>query len=126
MTFWQNFKRKAGKQSNLSFTGYSVPAFVPEENTSEEDILEYYKDFQDRLESGCGIMSFLTLSHGIDSYGQLPECYKLVSKLQKYRMLEGYGSCINENHIKDRKSADVVIDEQQLRRMILKKTKRAP
>lgn len=93
------------------------------ENTSEEDILEYYKDFQDRLESGCGIMSFLTLSHGIDSYGQLPECYKLVSKLQKYRMLEGYGSCINENHIKDRKSADVVIDEQQLRRMILKKDK---
>ncbi len=47
----------------------------------------------------------------------------MASKLQKYRMLEGYGSCIDESHIKDRKSADVVIDEILLRKTILKKDK---
>ncbi|MDO4448596.1 MAG: response regulator [Lachnospiraceae bacterium] len=94
-----------------------------ESGHTEEDVLEYYKSFQDRLESRCGIMSFLTLSHAIDCYSALPQCYKLVSRLQKYKMLEGYGTCINENHIKDRKSGDVVIDEQQLRKLILKKDK---
>lgn len=51
----------------------------------------------------------------------MPECYKTASRLQKYRILEGYGSCIDENYIKDRATQDVVIDETQLRKMILKK-----
>lgn len=91
--------------------------------TGDEEILEYYGCFQDRLESQRGIMSFLTISFSIEDYARLPECYKLASKLQKYRMLEGYGSCINEAHIKDRRSQDVVIDETLLRKTILRKDK---
>lgn len=94
-----------------------------ETGSKAEEILEYYSRFQDRLESRYGIMSFLTVSDPIQDYEQLPACYKLASKLQKYRMLEGYGSCINEAHIKERKSKDVVIDETMLRKLILKKDK---
>ena len=92
-------------------------------NISDQEVLEYYGDFQDDLESGFGIMSFFTVSTAIKEYDKLPQCYKTASRLQRYRMLEGYGSCINEAHIKDRKSKDVVIDETILRKMILKKDK---
>lgn len=89
----------------------------------DSEILEYCGNFQDNLENDFGIMSFFTISTAIREYQELPECYKVISKLQKYRMLEGYGSCINEAHIKERKSQDVVIDETLLRKMILKKDK---
>lgn len=92
-------------------------------DSQDEEILEYYGGFQDNLESSFGIMSFFTVSYAIQDYEELPECYKMAYKLQKYRMLEGYGSCINEAHIKDRKCKDVVIDEILLRKMILKKDK---
>lgn len=94
-----------------------------EKSVENQEILEFYSSFQNSLESSYGIMSFLTLSDATEDYTMLPECYKMASKLQKYRMLEGYGSCIDESHIKDRKSADVVIDEILLRKTILKKDK---
>ena len=93
------------------------------QNTKDEEIIEYYGDFQAHLESCFGIMSFFTVSGAIQEYEQLPKSYKTAQKLQKYRMLEGYGSCMNEAHIKERKSQDVVIDETLLRKMILKKDK---
>lgn len=92
-------------------------------NIKDEEILEYYGDFQAYLESSFGIMSFFTVSGAIQEYEQLPKSYETAQKLQKYRMLEGYGSCMNEAHIKERKSQDVVIDEAMLRKMILKKDK---
>ena len=94
-----------------------------ESEEKEEEILEACRDFQDRLESDYGIMSFITVSGSIRDYEELAQGYKMSMKLQKYRMLEGYGSCINEAHIKDRKSGDVVIDEALLRKLILKKDK---
>lgn len=84
---------------------------------------EVLRNFQDRLESGCGIMSFITIGPSIREYQELPSSYKLISRLQKYRLLEGYGSCITESYIKERKNQDVVIDENLLRKMILKKDK---
>lgn len=94
-----------------------------EKDEGDQEILEACRSFQDRLESSCGIMSFITVSHPMKDYEELAQGYKMSLKLQKYRMLEGYGSCINEAHIKDRKSGDVVIDEVLLRKMILKKDK---
>lgn len=94
-----------------------------EKSTENKEILEFYAGLQNRLESRRGIMSFLTLSDATEDYKELPDCYKRVSKLQKYRMLEGYGSCIDESHIQQRQSADVVIDELLLRKTILKKDK---
>ncbi len=96
--------------------------YMPQE-AQDQEILDCYGDVQDHLESSFGIMSFFTVSNAITEYEQLPTCYKTAQKLQKYKMLEGYGSCINEAHIQDRKSQDVVIDETMLRKMILKKDK---
>lgn len=82
---------------------------------------EVFGRLQNNLESMHGIMSFFTVASPIQTYEGLPECYKMASKMQKYRILEGYGSCITESYIKERKAQDVVIDETLLRKMILKK-----
>lgn len=84
---------------------------------------ELFGSFQDHLESTCGILSFFTIGPSIQEYRELPACYKIISRLQKYRLLEGYGVCITESFIKDRKTQDVAIDENLLRKMILKKDK---
>ncbi len=88
---------------------------------SDPETVRMFGDFQDMLESTYGIMSFFTVSPMIETYEELPSCYKTISKLQKYRILEGYGSCITESYISNRTSQDIVIDETLLRKMILKK-----
>ncbi len=94
--------------------------YVPEV-CADAEAAEVFERLQNNLESMYGIMSFLTIASPVHDYTVLPECYKMASKMQKYRILEGYGSCIAENYIKDRKTQDVVIDETLLRKMILKK-----
>ena len=89
--------------------------------TKDREVTEFYRGFQDRLESQMGIMSFLTVTSPIEDYEMLPKCYGTASRLQKYKMLEGYGSCISEADIQDRKWGDGAIDEGLLRKMILKK-----
>lgn len=90
---------------------------------NDREVYEMLSRLQDDLESGCGILSFLTVSSSFHTYEELPEKYKRISKLQKYRILEGYGSCITESYVKNRNTQDVVIDETVLRKMILKKDK---
>ncbi len=89
----------------------------------DEQAVEIFEGLLNQLESAHGIMSFVTAAAPAAEYAQLPECYKQASRLQKYRLLEGYGSCITDSYIKDRRTQDVVIDETQLRKMILKKDK---
>ena len=90
---------------------------------SGQEASEIFRAFQNHLESSFGIMSFITIGPPIREYQELPPSYKIISRLQKYRLLEGYGSCITENYIKERKNQDVAIDENLLRKMILKKDK---
>ncbi len=88
-----------------------------------QEASEIFRAFQTHLESSFCIMSFITIGPPIREYQELPPSYKIISRLQKYRLLEGYGSCITENYIKERKNQDVAIDENLLRKMILKKDK---
>ncbi len=92
-----------------------------EGNSEDSEVLEIFGRLQNTLESMYGIMSFFTIASPIQEYAGLPDCYKMASKMQKYRILEGYGSCIAESYILERKTQDVVIDETLLRKMILKK-----
>jgi len=94
--------------------------YVPQE-CGDAEAEEVFGRLQNDLESMYGIMSFVTVASPVQDYAVLPECYKMASKMQKYRILEGYGSCIAESYIRDRKTQDVVIDETLLRKMILKK-----
>lgn len=92
-----------------------------EKESEDKEILEIFERLQNDLESMHGILTFVTVASPITKYEDLPKCYKMSSKMQKYRILEGYGSCITEDCIQERKTQDVVIDETLLRKMILKK-----
>lgn len=92
-----------------------------EGGTGGEEAEEIFGGLQDELESSYGILSFLTVASPIRGYEELPGSCKTASKMQKYRVLEGYGSCIAEKYLKERKTKDVVIDETFLRKLILKK-----
>ena len=64
-----------------------------------QEASETFRAFQNQLESSFGIMSFITIGPPIREYQELPPSYKIISRLQKYRLLEGYGSCITENYM---------------------------
>lgn len=82
---------------------------------------EYFSELQNRVESNFNVMTFLCVGSPFQSFAQLPEVYRAAGKLQKYLILEGYGSCISQRQIQDRKSEALSMDEAQLRRFILKK-----
>ncbi len=91
--------------------------------TDEDGILEYFLELQNRIESRFDIMTFIGVGSSFHSIEQLPESYKSAKKLQKYLIIEGYGSCIGQKQIRERKTEDVHMDEALLRKYILKKEK---
>lgn len=89
--------------------------------SEDGEAVDIFGRLQNDLESTYGILSFLTVASAIEQYEDLSESYRIASKLQKYRVLEGYGSCVAKKYVQERKTQDVVIDETLLRKMILKK-----
>ena len=85
------------------------------------EIHSRFSYLQNRLESELGIFTFISIGPSFRDHSSLPEAYREAMRMQKYRMLDGYGSCVDDNHIKNRGSKDVAIDEAQLRKMILQK-----
>ncbi|MDO4274038.1 MAG: response regulator transcription factor [Eubacteriales bacterium] len=82
---------------------------------------EYFSAFQNGVEENLQLFTFISISRPIASYQELQDSYKVCQRLQKYRIIDGYGSCIDEKHVKERTSQDVAIDSMTLRKMILKK-----
>lgn len=78
-------------------------------------------DFQNEIESKFGILSFITIGNNINSYDDLPRSYQNAYQLQKYRILSGYGNCISPDYIINKRSRDVAIDQNKLRKIILNK-----
>lgn len=88
-----------------------------------EEVRECFANMQNKLESQHGILSFVSISQPFSDYRELPEQYRELVKLQKYLLIDGYGSCVNQEHIHNRKSADVVIDESRVRKLLFKEDK---
>lgn len=91
----------------------------------EEQELEYFAELQNRVESGFNIMTFICVGPSFQSIGQLRDVYRSAKKLQKYLIIEGYGSCISQRQIQNRKTESVNMDESRLRKFILKKEREA-
>lgn len=92
---------------------------------NDEDVKEYVQNLQNQIESCFDILTFISIGPAFHHYSELPECYRRAMRLQKYLLVDGYGSCINEKHIQARGSEDIAIDREQLRRLILKKESEA-
>lgn len=92
-------------------------------NGSEEsqDVREYFQMLQNQIESQFDILTFISIGPAFHDFRELPGCYRAAMKLQKYLVVDGYGSCVDEKYIQTRASADITIDRTQLRKLILKK-----
>lgn len=88
---------------------------------SGEEIGMLLAELQNRIESRYGILSFISMGDPIESYEKLGEAYQQALRLQKYQIIEGYGSCITAGEIESRKFGDLSVDTAQLRKLILKK-----
>lgn len=87
----------------------------------EMEVMEYLQALQNRIESRFDILTFISIGPGFKGYRKLPEAYQAAMKLQKYLLVDGFGSCVDQSHISLRKSEDIAIDRTQLRKLILKK-----
>lgn len=89
----------------------------------EGSAVDAFMNLQADLESEFGVLCFISLGSGISDYTLLPEAYTEARKLQKYKMIEGYGACISPEMIDNRKSQDIQIQNTFLQRSIFKRNK---
>lgn len=98
---------------------------------SEEGCGVKLSAIQNRLESEKGILSFISVGAGFTEYEELPLSYKEADYLQKYRIIEGYGSCVTRGRINSYEAGELSADRYTdhsfdstlLRKLILKKDK---
>lgn len=90
---------------------------------SEDVCAAALSGIQNEIESKYGILSFISVGSMFTDYRDLPASYETAKKLQKYQIIEGYGSCITPGQVKERASEEITIDDAHLRKMILKKDK---
>ncbi len=82
---------------------------------------EWFANLQNEMEIEMGVYSFLIVSDCFTDLKKLPEVYRNIEKLQKYLLIDGYGSCVDEVSLQNRTSTDVAIDKEKFSRMILQK-----
>lgn len=76
---------------------------------------------QKRLEERCSASTFISLSGCFRDPGRLPECYREAVKLQRRRILDGYGVCIGVAEAAEHETEEITVDADRLRRLVLKK-----
>lgn len=76
---------------------------------------------QDVLESELGVMSFISMGDGLNSYEALPHAYGRMMGMLRYRLLTGYGRCMSEMDIRKKSTEDITMDASWLRKKILEK-----
>lgn len=86
-----------------------------------QEVKEYFQMLQNEIESQFDILTYISIGPAFDDFRKLPECYQAAMKLQKYLLVDGFGSCVDEEHIQEREREDIVIDRTLLRKLILKK-----
>ncbi|MCI8561170.1 MAG: response regulator [Dorea sp.] len=103
----------------------SLLMVLSDRDMDETQVQEYFAELQNQIDSKFNVMTFVGVGPSFYNFEELPNAYKKAKKLQKYLIIEGYGSCISQSQIRDRKSGTVSMDESRLRKYILKKEKDA-
>lgn len=81
----------------------------------------FFIALQEQLENEQGILCFISVAIPIEDYKLLPAAYEEARKLLKYRMIQGYGSCVFEQQIQTRQSKTILFDDANLRKLIIQK-----
>lgn len=101
----------------------SLLLILRKEQMDEAQAQEYFAELQNQIESRFDVMTFIGTGPSFQNFEQLPKAYQAARKLQKYLIIEGYGSCISHSGTENRKTESIRMDEEKLRKLILKKEK---
>ena len=82
---------------------------------------DWFANLQNELEIDLGVRTFFTVSEEFSALADLPEVYRSIQKMQRYLLIDGYGSCVDEAHLKNRTSEDVLIDREKFMRLVVSK-----
>lgn len=84
---------------------------------------DYFISLQNELENKFSQLTFVTVGSVLKNLQDLHKAYHNTKRIQKYIMIEGYGSCIDESYITKLKSADIDYREDTLYNLIVKRDK---
>ncbi len=101
----------------------SLLLILSEECMDEAQAAEYFAELQNQIDSSFEVMTFIGTGPSFQHFEQLPKSYQSARKLQKYLLIEGYGSCISQSQTESRRTESIRMDEDKLRKLILKKEK---
>lgn len=91
----------------------------------DSNIVEsFFATLQNEIEAMFEVFTFVTISQTFTNLEGLRLAYKETKKLQRYLMIEGYGSIISSKTIDGRTSKDMVVNNEQFRKLILSKQKK--
>ncbi len=82
---------------------------------------ESLQQLQNKMESTYEFSVFISIGGIFNHFRELPTYYHTALRLQKYLLIEGYGSCVDELTVRDRKSQDIYFERTLLRKYILQK-----
>lgn len=81
----------------------------------------WFSNLQNDLNLEFGLCSFITVSNCFTDLTEMPKVYRTIQKMQKYLIIDGYGSCMDEMDLRERAYTEVTIDREKLVYCILKK-----
>lgn len=87
------------------------------------EVRGYLTDVQNQIEKKYGIHLFTSISSPFTEFAHLPQAYREALSIQKYLLVEGYGSCVDQEYIQNRKSMDISVDAERFGRLIIQKDK---
>ena len=99
----------------------SLLLILADGHADEAQALEYFAEMQNQIESSFEVLTFIGMGPAFKSFAQLSKAYQAARKLQKYLLIEGYGSCISQSQTESRKTESIRMDGDRLRKLILKK-----
>lgn len=82
---------------------------------------EWFSNLQHDLKVQMGICSFITVSNCFTDLTELPEIYQTIEKMQRYLLIDGYGSCIDETDILNRTYTNIIVNKEELVYFVLQK-----
>lgn len=86
---------------------------------------QFFLELQSEIESRFSLLSFISVGGAVRELDRLPEGYQEAKRLQKYLMIDGYGSCVDTAYVEDRTYTDSSPDTELLHRLICRKDKEA-
>lgn len=101
----------------------SLLVFFSCPDPGKEVVRQMVAELQEILEERFGLLTFAGISPCFTVREEVPAAYEAARKLQKYRLVEGFGGFVDRDRILGRETMDIAVDDNFLSRLILKKDK---